>query len=121
MFPNCWEAETRQFRAGQEHTVGVATECAINSAERQRLRRRELKSGCDQESARALLEVVSAVEDLARTGWKLSTNPPIILNAARALVADDARTEIGARQLGFARSRAFDRLVNRIVDRLVGE
>src|SRR5262249_29099598 len=70
---------------------------------------------------RALLEIVSAIEDLARPGREHGTTPPIVLAATRALLSNNAGASIRARQFCCGRCGALDRVVDGDVDRLERE
>src|SRR5262249_3276561 len=66
--------------------------------------------------ARAQLEVMSAIKDLACPGREHGLAPPVILNAPRAVVSDDRGAQIGTRQFGRRGRGALDGVVNGAVD-----
>jgi hypothetical protein len=71
--------------------------------------------------ARDIFEIMPTVEDILYARGQRRLAPPIILNFARARIADNAGAEIGARQLGFGCGRALDRVIDRDVDRFDAE
>src|SRR5262245_44358283 len=71
--------------------------------------------------ARALLEIMSTIKDLARPGRQFRFAPPVILNSPGAFVPDDRRTQIRAREFRRCRRGTFDRVVEGDVDRLERE
>src|SRR6516164_9507139 len=87
----------QQVWSGNDDAVGVAAQASIHSGERQRLGRRELEAGGDQVLTCDVLEVVAAPEDIAHAGGQRGFAPPVKLNLAQALRADDAGAEVWSR------------------------
>src|SRR5262249_14872027 len=110
-----------QIGAMNDNFVGVAAERTIHGSEGARFGRRKLEANRYEMPARAFLEVVPAVEDLARPGREHGLAPPIKLDAAEAIVSDDRRAQIGAWQLRRGRRGALDRVIDGAVDRLERE
>src|SRR6516162_3028331 len=79
---------------------------------------RELKTGGDKLLARALLEIVSAPEDLVRPGREHGLAPPIKLDAPCASVSNNRRSEVRPRQLRCCRGCTLDRVIDHGIDRL---
>jgi hypothetical protein len=120
MFPQAGIVEVSAVErvwSGDDDAVGIAAQASVHGGECQRLGRRELEAGGDQILARDVLEIVPAREDIAHAGGQCGLAPPIELDFAQAVVADDAGAEIGTRKLGLGRGRALDRVVDRGVDR----
>src|SRR6478736_4680416 len=105
------------MRASDYQAVGVATQEATDGQERQRLGWGKVEAGFPEQLPRALLEIMPAVENLAQPRRMRRRAPPVVLHLAQALAADDAGTEIRARQLGRQHGGALDRTVDRDVDR----
>src|SRR5262245_29906980 len=80
---------TRQIKTVNDNAISMPTQRAVSSSESKRLGWRKPESSSDQMLARALLEIVPAVKDLARPGREHRFAPPIELNTPQALVSDD--------------------------------
>src|SRR5262249_23539495 len=115
------QISAQQIGAVNDDPVSVAAERAIHRGEGERLRWRKFETSGHKMAARTFLEVVPAVEDLARPGREHGTTPPIVLTATRTLMSGDRCAQIGTREFRRRCRGALDCVVNRDVDRLERE
>src|SRR5262249_26112495 len=78
-------------RTMNDDAISMSGQGSADRGEGDSRRRGELKSGRDEKPTSSLLEVVPAIENLARPSGKVGLDPPIILNAPQTFVADTAR------------------------------
>jgi hypothetical protein len=94
---------------------------ALDRSELARCGRCELETRRNEMLAHARFEVVPAFENLARLGREFRAHPPLILNAAQALVPEDRCTEVLLARSLRTCANALERRVDRGVDRLEAE
>src|SRR5262249_43568582 len=80
---------TEQIGAVNDDTVGVSAHRAPDRGEDACLGGRKLEAGRNEAPAHALLEIVPALKPLAVLGREFRSAPPLVLNAAQALVPKD--------------------------------
>src|SRR5262249_44410694 len=114
------DVRARQAWTVVNDPVGMAAQRTVDSAEGTRLVRCELEAGRHKKPAHTRLEIVSAIEYLARSGRELGLTPPRILHLTRTVVPDQTRAQVRARQLRRRCRRALDSGVDGGVDRLEG-
>ena len=119
MLPHEWinHIGAKQVGAMNDDAITVPAQRAIDCGELARLRRREPETSRDKMLACASLEIVSAIENLARPGRELGFYPPIELYAAQTFVPDNGCTEIRPGQFSRHRRGAFDCCIDCSVDR----